>query len=128
VHFGLPGIDTTLPVLLDAAHAGRLGYERVVELYSEAPARAYGLHGAKGCLDVGADADLVLVDPEREWFVRDEDIVSKAGWSPLAGRTLVGGAVATILRGQLIARDRTMLAEPGVGRFVPGAGAGARGR
>jgi dihydroorotase (multifunctional complex type) len=123
VHFGLPGLDTTLPVLLDAAHAGRIGYERVVELYSEAPARAYGLYGPKGRLEEGADADLVLVDPERAWLVRDEDIVSKAGWSPLAGRTLTGGAVATILRGKLIARDRRMLTEPGVGRFVPGAGA-----
>jgi dihydroorotase (multifunctional complex type) len=123
VHFGLPGIDTTLPVLLDGAHHGRIAYERVVELYSEAPARAYGLYGPKGRLEEGADADLVLVDPDRAWAVRDEDIVSKAGWSPLAGRTLTGGAVATLLRGRLVARDRQLLSDPGAGRFVPGAGA-----
>src|SRR4029450_11261940 len=73
VHFGLPGIDTTLPVLLDAAHAGRLSYERVVEAYSEAPARAYGLWPRKGALIDGADADLVLVDPARRWTVTDAD-------------------------------------------------------
>jgi dihydroorotase (multifunctional complex type) len=115
VHFGLPGIDTTLAVLLDGAHAGRLTYERVVEVYSEAPARIYGLHPRKGSLDAGADADLVLVDPERRWTVRDEDVVSKAGWSPYAGRTFIGGAVRTFLRGRA--------PKAGAGRFLPGPGA-----
>src|SRR5581483_9024268 len=72
VHFGLPGIDTTFSVLLDGAHAGRISYERVVELYAEAPARLYGLWPAKGRLEVGADADLVLVDPAERWQVRNE--------------------------------------------------------
>jgi dihydroorotase (multifunctional complex type) len=123
VHFGLPGVDTTLSVLLDGAAAGRLGYERVVEAYAEGPARAYGLHPAKGSLEPGADADLVLVDPHGRWTVRDEDVLSKAGWSPYAGRTLTGRAVRTYLRGALVASDGEVLAEPGTGRFVPGAGA-----
>jgi dihydroorotase len=116
VHFGLPGIDTTFPILLDGARAGRISYERVVDVYSEAPARLYGLHPRKGSLEPGADADLVLVDPDRRWTVRDEDILSRAGWSPYSGRTFVGGAVKTFLRGRL--------PEPGAGTFVPGPGVG----
>jgi dihydroorotase-like cyclic amidohydrolase len=69
------------------------------------------------------DADIVLVDPEERWTVRDEDVRSKAGWSPYAGRTLVGRAVRTYLRGEPVARDGDVVAEPGRGRFVPGAGA-----
>jgi dihydroorotase (multifunctional complex type) len=129
VHFGLPGIDTTLSVLLDGARSGRLTYERVVELYSERPAQIYGLHPRKGRLDVGSDADLVLVDPGQEWHVRDEDVISRAGWSPLAGRTLIGRAVESYVRGQLVASGDDVVAAPGTGRFVPGAGArGADGR
>jgi dihydroorotase (multifunctional complex type) len=123
VHFGLPGIDTTFSLLLDGAHAGRISYERVVELYAEAPARLYGLAPAKGSLTPGADADIVVVDAERRWTVRDEDILSKAGWSPFAGRTLAGRAVRTYLRGQLAAADGHVVAEPGIGRFLFGAGA-----
>jgi dihydroorotase len=122
VHFGLPGVDTTLSVLLDGAHAGRIGYERVVEAYAEAPARLYGLWPAKGSLEPGADGDVVLVDPHERWTVRDEDVLSRAGWSPYAGRTLVGRAVRTYVRGRLVAADGAVVAGPGTGRFVPGAG------
>jgi dihydroorotase (multifunctional complex type) len=122
VHFGLPGVDTTLSVLLDGAAAGSITYERVVEAYAEAPARAYGLWPAKGALEPGSDADLVLVDPRARWTVRDEDVLSRAGWSPFAGRTLTGRAVRTYVRGTLAAAEGEVLAAPGTGRFVPGAG------
>jgi dihydroorotase (multifunctional complex type) len=122
VHFGLPGLDTTFSVLLDGAHAGRITYERVVEAYAEAPARLYGLWPRKGRLAEGADADLVLVDPEARWRVTDEDVLSKAGWSPFAGRTLVGRAVRTYLRGLLAADGGRVVAEPGAGCFLAGAG------
>lgn len=122
VHFGLPGLDTTLSVLLDGAHAGRISYERLVTVYAEAPARTYGLFPRKGTLRAGADADLVLVDPERRWTVRDEDVLSRAGWSPFSGRTLVGRAVRTYVRGALAADGDDVIAAPGSGRFVAGAG------
>src|SRR6185503_13474812 len=119
VHFGLPGVDTTLPALLAGAAAGKISYERLVELYSERPARAYGLWPRKGSLAPGADADVVLIDPDRRWEVADEDILSRAG------RTFVGGAIATYVRGRLVAGDRTPVADPGWGRFVAGAGSQA---
>ncbi len=122
VHFGLPGIDTTLPLLLDGASRGWISHERLVELYSEAPARIYGLAPAKGRLEPGADADLVLVDPAQSWTVRDEDVLSRAGWSPFAGMTLSGRAVATYLRGEAIMEAGIVLAAPGSGRFVAGPG------
>ena len=120
--FGLPGLDTTLPLLIDAALGGRLSLEDVVRVYAERPARRYGLWPRKGTLAVGADADLVLVDPEPTSVLRDEDVISKAGWTPYAGRKLRGAIRSTYLRGALVAEDRRLVREPG-GRFLPGAGA-----
>lgn len=122
--FGLPGLDTTLPFLLDATHQGRLSYEDVARRYAEEPARRYGLQH-KGHIVPGADADLVLIDQDHEWTVADEDVVSKAGWTPYAGRTLVGGAVATYLRGRLVAQEGVPVDER-AGRFLAGPGAVGR--
>jgi dihydroorotase (multifunctional complex type) len=122
VHFGLPGLDTTLSVLLDAAHRGVISYELIPDVYSRLPAQTYGLWPRKGRLEVGADADLVIVDPEERWTVADSDVVSRAAWTPFAGRTLVGRAVRTISQGRLAAEHGRVIAEPGQGRFIPGAG------
>lgn len=123
VPFGLPGIDTTLPLLLDAAHRGRISYERVVEVYAEAPARMYGLSPSKGRLQPGADADIVLVDPSATWEIRDKLILSRAGWSPYAGMTVRGRVVRTYTRGRLAAQDREIAGSASWGRFIPGPGA-----
>lgn len=119
--FGLPGLDTTLPFLLDAAHHNRISLEDVVKLYSEAPARRYGLFPQKGRLGPGSDADIVVVDESRLWTVTDEAIISKAGWSPYTGRQFVGGVAATILRGSFIAAEGDPVDERS-GRFLPGPG------
>ena len=124
VHFGLPGLDTTLSVLLNAAHEGTIRYELIPEIYARVPARTYGLWPRKGALRPGADADLAIIDPAAKWHVADVDVLSKAAWSPFSGRTLVGRTVVTILRGTVIAESGQVLAAPGAGRFVPGAGWG----
>lgn len=127
VHFGLPGLDTTLPLLVDAALRGRLALEDVVLRAALQPARWYGLHPRKGHLGVGADADLVLIDPTARWQLTDADVRSKAGWTPYAGRDVRGRAVATYLRGRLAARDGQPVGERR-GTFLPGPGHGGGGR
>lgn len=117
-HFGLPGLDTTSGVLIDAAVQGKISFPRLAELYSERPARIYGLGPQKGSIAPGADADLVLVDPEREWTVAAGSIRSKAAWSPFEGRTLRGRVVAAYLRGERAFGDGEVTAEPGFGRPV----------
>lgn len=121
--FGLPGVETTLPLLLEGVARGYLSLERVVALVCETPARLYGCHPRKGAVREGADADLVLVDPAASCRLDDAAVVSKAGWSPFAGTELHGLPVRTYLRGRLVAQDGRPVGEPGWGRFLPGAGA-----
>jgi dihydroorotase (multifunctional complex type) len=122
VHFGLPGLDTTLALLVTAALNGRLSLEDVVARYALQPARWYGLYPRKGHLGVGADADFSLLDPTPVWTVRDEAVISKAGWSPYTGIEACGWLVATYLRGERVAADRAPFHQR-TGRFLPGPGA-----
>jgi dihydroorotase-like cyclic amidohydrolase len=121
-HFGLPGLDTTMPLLLDAAARGKLALEDVVRVYSSAPARHYGVWPRKGSIEVGADADIALVDPAEAWVLADEHVHSKAGWTPYAGRSVQGRVVRTLSRGATVA-ERGEPGGPALGQFIPGAGA-----
>lgn len=111
-------------MLLNGVHEGRLSLERVVQLTAEAPARLYGLWPHKGNLLPGADADIVLLDLEREHTLRDELIISKAAWTPYHGYCVRGMPVATFVRGTLVARDGIIQASPGTGRYLPRPGSG----
>lgn len=122
VHFGLPGLDSTMAILVDSAVRGILAWEDVVRVYSEVPSKIYGFWPRKGALFPGSDADFVLVDPGVSRVLRDEDVISKAGWTPYAGRTVMGAIKATYLRGALIAQDGSPIGGRD-GRFVPGEGA-----
>ncbi|MGF1667256.1 MAG: dihydroorotase family protein [Acidimicrobiia bacterium] len=120
--FGLPGLDTTFPFLIDAALTGTIDLVTAARLYAQSPAERYGLAPRKGSLTVGADADLVLIDPATNWTVANADVISKAGWSPFTGRTFRGRAIATYLRGTEIARDGVPN-DQRTGEFLPGLGA-----
>ena len=116
-HTGTPSIQFYLSMLLDAARRGRISLERVVEVTSSAPARALGL-GTKGRLEVGADADLAIVDLDAQLEVRDDIVVSRIGWSPYSGRVYTGAVTHTLVRGRLVYDRGTVVGNPGWGRQV----------
>ena len=82
---GVPGVETALPLLLEAARQGQLTHERVRDLTAANPARVFGLP-AKGRIEAGRDADLVCVDPDASRDIRSDDLHSKCGWTPFEGR------------------------------------------
>ncbi|NGX62089.1 MAG: Dihydroorotase [Chlamydiae bacterium] len=90
---GIPGIETLLPLLLDAAAKGRITLERIVELTRKNPEKI---------LSLPSNEDLVLVDLEMRQEVEADRIKSKCGWTPYAGRVLQGWPIYTILEGKVI--------------------------
>ncbi len=122
VHFGLPGIDTTFPLMLTNALSGLTSVERLVETYSLYPARVYGLP-FKGAIAPGFDADMAIVDPGMEWKLTNKDITSKAGWTPYANTKMRGRVQTTIAHGNVIAQGGHLVNEGPRGQFLPGPGA-----
>jgi dihydroorotase-like cyclic amidohydrolase len=118
--FGSPQYEYILSVVLTDVAAGRFSLDHAVRLLSENPARLIGRYPQKGALQVGSDADLVVVDLDREVLPSDEETFTKAGWTPYRGRRLKGAPLLTIRRGEIIARDRRVLARPGSGRYLEG--------
>ncbi len=116
---GYPVLGTHLPVLLhEGVNKRGVALEKIVELTSKNPAEIFGVYPKKGTIAVGSDADLVVIDLEREDTVSAEKIYSFADFSLYEGRALKGWPVMTIKGGQVAVDDGKILVEPGVGNFL----------
>lgn len=98
---GMPGVETSLPLMLTAAMQGRCSVAQVVNWMSTAVAKAYGIPN-KGAIAPGFDADLVLVDLQTYRQVQREELLTKCGWSPFEGWNLTGWAHTTIVGGEIV--------------------------
>lgn len=101
---GVPGVETTLPLLLNLVRLGRCTLHDVAAWLSERPALLFRAKN-KGFIREGFDADLVLVDLERSRTLEDAYLETRAGWSPFQGWRLCGWPVATIVGGRIVYRE-----------------------
>jgi dihydroorotase len=97
---GLPAVENSLALMLNQVNEGRCTLEQVVHWMCDSPARVWDIVN-KGRIEVGYDADLVLVDLEKTAEIRNEEQQSKCGWSPWHGESLTGWPVRTWVRGHL---------------------------
>ena len=100
---GLPAVENYLALMLNEVNNGRLSIEQLVARMCDSPAKVWDIRN-KGRIEVGYDADLVLVDMDLQRTIRNEDQQTKCGWSPWEGETLTGWAVQTIVMGQTVYR------------------------
>jgi dihydroorotase (multifunctional complex type) len=117
---GSPQYDWQYSITLTDVANGKLPLWRAAQLLAEAPARLLGIYPRKGTLLPGSDADLVVVDLDRETVLTDDGLYTKVGWTPYLGWTVKGYVELTMLRGTVIAKDRDVIGEPGFGRYIPG--------
>lgn len=122
--YGIPGIETTVRLMLNGVNQGKVSLERVVQALSETPAKLYGLYPRKGTLLPGADADILLVDMSVREKLSNDTVVSKCRWTPYDGMEVQGKVVMTLVRGTVVAENGRPVGEPGYGQFIPRPGAG----
>ena len=116
---GVGGIGALLPLMMtEGVNKGRITIEQLVKLTSENAARIWGIYPKKGVLSPGADADITIVDPNREWVLSADNLKSVSDYSIYEGRVVKGKAIKTFLRGKLVAEDGELVAKTPLGEFV----------
>ncbi|MEM6650204.1 MAG: dihydroorotase [Pseudomonadota bacterium] len=98
---GMPGVQTTVPLMLTYVNEGRLSLERFVDLMCHGPNRIFGIAG-KGRLAVGYDADVTVVDLKAKRVITNDWMANVSGWTPFDGMEATGWPKGTIIRGQRV--------------------------
>ena len=111
---GLGTVELLLPILYSGGvAAGRFDLAHLVEILCENPADIFGLSPRKGRIQPGADADLVLFDPQAEWVVHSDDLHSASDYNVYEGLSLRGKVETTIARGKVVYHQGEVSTKPG---------------
>ncbi|MCP4748015.1 MAG: dihydropyrimidinase [Desulfobacteraceae bacterium] len=116
---GIPGVETRLPLLFSEAVVKRgLDITRFVDLVSTQPAKIMGLYPRKGALLVGADADIIIFDPEKEKTITPANLYHPADYSAYEGLSVRGWPVLTMVRGCVVMQQDKLTAPKGWGEYI----------
>ena len=116
---GISGIQSLLTVMLsEGVNKRGLSLEALARMLSFNPARLFGLYPQKGAIQPGADADLVVVDLNREWTLTADQLFYKNKFSAYVGSTFRGQVLRTLVRGKTVYLDGAIVAQPGYGQLL----------
>jgi dihydropyrimidinase len=116
---GIPGVETRFPLLYsEGAAKGRISLPRFVDLVSTSPAKLFGLAPQKGSLFPGADADIVLFDPQTKWTMSQESLHMATDWSAYVDIEISGKICKVFSRGELVIDGDRCLAKKGRGQYI----------
>lgn len=117
---GFPGVELRLPLLYTMVKRGMLELSRMIELISINPAKIFGLYPKKGIIGVGADADIVIIDPNKKYVVSKDKLFTKAKDIALVydGWEVYGLPEITIVRGKMVYEEGEIKVSPGYGEIV----------
>jgi len=111
-------IEIMLPLMLNEVNKGIISLERVVHSLSEFPAKRFGIDNQKGFIEIGLDADFVIVDMHKEKIIYGENMKTKQKITQFEGVKIKGVPIKTISKGKVIAEDSEIMVEPGWGEFI----------
>ena len=107
---GMPGVQTIFPVMLDHVNNKKLSLEQLIKLMCENPCKIFGIKN-KGYIKEGYDADLTIVDMNKDQVIKDEMIASKCGWTPFNNYKVKGFPVGTIVNGNLVMSEGKIISK-----------------
>ncbi|MEK9178598.1 MAG: dihydroorotase family protein [Patescibacteria group bacterium] len=111
--FGVPGLETTLGLLLTACSDGLLSIKDIKRLCHDGPAKIFGINPS-----TGSERDKIVVDENEEWIVRGKNLQTKCKWSPFEGWRLKGKIKKVYIRNKLVFDNGRILVKPGFGRVL----------
>lgn len=109
---GMCGVETLVPLMLNAVNEGKISIHDIVRLLSEGPAKLFSVYPKKGAIRVGADADLTLVEMEKESIIKRDQLHSKSKVTAFDGFKIKGVPVRTIVRGTTVMKDGEIMGQP----------------
>jgi len=112
---GVPGVQTMMPLMLDAVNKGRLSLQQLIKLTSGNPADLFRIEG-KGKIAAGYDGDITIINLKEEKTIKNEEMLTKCGWTPFDGWNVKGVIAATIVNGNIIYRDGKIVDEKTKGK------------
>ncbi len=115
---GAPGVETRLYLTFEGVRSGRISLNRWVQLNSAAPAKLFGLFGKKGTLAPGADADVVVWNPEKRHTISAKTHHMKVDYNPYEGREVVGAPTHVLSRGKIVVENGNFTGRKGDGKFL----------
>jgi dihydropyrimidinase len=116
---GAPGVEERIPLMFsEGVMKGRISLNKFVEVCCANPARLFGMYPQKGTIAPGSDADIVIIDPEKEIILSSKILHSKGDYTAYEGFKLKGYPVMTLSRGEVIARDNEFTGEKGRGLYI----------
>jgi len=115
---GIGGVEHRMDLMHQGVVAGELGLARWVELCSTTPARMFGLYPKKGTIQPGADADIVVYDPNRRWTISVDNHHMNMDYSAYEGIELTGHVESVMSRGAMVIEDGAFVGSTSHGRYL----------
>lgn len=116
---GAAGVETRVPLIFsEGVMTGRIDISRFVEVMSTLPAKLFGIYPKKGCLDIGSDADIILINPRKRVIIKNDNLHQNVDYTPFEGFEVQGYPVMTMSRGEIIVKDDQFVGQKGRGQFL----------
>lgn len=117
---GISGVEERVRVIFtEGVSKGRITLEKFVEVMSTNAAKIFGMYPQKGAIMPGSDADIMIIDPNKSMVISNDNIFTKAGYTPFDGFESSCTIDTVICRGKIVARDNQFLGERGYGKLIP---------